>query len=117
MRKSGHKVIVVATITILAISFLLSSNVFAEENGVIQIQIRGAGIGDNLKISAYTFQNSWEWNDTFTIGDNLVKQVNGVSSGDIINVCIINLKDEREGCSSGTFNSNRIVKINIDLGN
>ena len=117
MRKSGHKVIVVATITILAISFLLSSNVFAEENGVIQIQIRGAGIGDNLKISAYTFQNSWEWNDTFTIGDNLVKQVNGVSSGDIINVCIINLKDEREGCSSGTFNSNGIVKINIDLGN
>ena len=117
MRKSGHKVIVVATITILAISFLLPSNVFAEENGVIQIQIRGAGIGDNLKISAYTFQNSWEWNDTFTIGDNLVKQVNGVSSGDIINVCIINLKDEREGCSSGTFNSNSIVKINIDLGN
>jgi hypothetical protein len=117
MRKSDHKVIVVATITILAISFLLTSNVFAEENGVIQIQTRGAGIGDNLKISAYTFQNSWEWNDTFTIGDNLVKQVNGVSSGDIINVCIINLKDEREGCSSGTFNSNRIVKINIDLGN
>ena len=118
MRKSGNKVIVVATIKILAIiSFLLPSSVFAEENGFIQIQIRGAGIRDNLKISAYTFQNSWEWNDTFTIVDNLVKQVNEVSSGDIINVCIINLKDEREGCSSGTFNSNRIVKINIDLGN
>ena len=117
MRKSGNKVIVVATITILAIIlFLLPSNVFAEENGVIQIQIRGAGIGDNLKISAYTFQNSWEWNDTFTIGDNLVKQVNGVSNGDILNVCIINLKDGKEGCSSGTFNSNRIVKINIDIG-
>ena len=116
MRKSGHKVIVVATITILAISFLLSSNVFAEENGVIQIQIRGAGIGDNLKISAYTVQNSWEWNDHFTIGDNLVKQVNGVSSGDIINVCVINLKDGKEDCSSGTFNSNGIVKINIDIG-
>ena len=117
MRKSDHKVIVVTTITILTISFLLPSNVFAEEKGVIQIQIRGAGIGDNLEISAYTFQNSWEWNDTFTIDENLVKQVNGVSSGDIINVCIINLKDEREGCSSGTFNSNLIVKINIDLGN
>ena len=116
MRKSGHKVIVVATITILAIiSFLLPSSVFAE-NGVIKIQIRGAGIGDNLKISAYTFQNSWEWNNTFTIGDNLVKHVNGVSSGDILNICVINLKDEREVCSSGTFNSNRIVKINIDLG-
>ena len=116
MRKSGNKVIVVATITILAIIlFLLPSNVFAEENGVIQIQIRGAGIGDNLKISAYTFQNSWEWNDTFTIGDNLVKQVNGVSSGDIINVCVINLKDGKEDCSSGTFNSNGIVEINIDI--
>ena len=56
MRKSGNKVVVVAAITILAIiSFLLPSNVFAE-NGVIQIQIQGAGIGDNLKISAYTFQ-------------------------------------------------------------
>ena len=112
--KSGHKVIVVATITILVISFLLPSDVFAE-NGVIQIQIRGAGIGDNLKISAYTAQNSWEWNDTFNIGDNLIKQVNEVSNGDIINVCVIKLKDGKEGCSSGTFNSNRIVKINIDV--
>ena len=116
MRKSGHKVIVVATITILAIIlFLLPSDVFAEENGVIHIEIQGAGIGDNLKISAYTFQDSWEWNDTFTIGDNLVKQVNGVSSEDILNVCVINLKDGKEGCSSGTFNSNRIIKINIDI--
>jgi hypothetical protein len=116
MRKNGNKVIVVATITILAISFLFSSGVFAEENGVIQIQIQGARIGDNLKISAYTFQNSWEWNDTFTIDNTFVKQVNGVSSGDIINVCVINLKDGKEGCSSSTFNSNRIVKINIDIG-
>jgi len=115
MMKSGHKVIVVATITILVISFLLPSAVFAE-NGVIQIQIRGAGIGDNLKISAYTAQNSWEWNDTFNIGDNLIKQVNEVSTGDIINVCVIKLKDGREDCSSGTFNSNGIVKINIDVG-
>jgi hypothetical protein len=113
--KNNHKVIVVTTITILLISFLLPSGVFAE-NGIIQIQIRGAEIGDHLKISAYTVQHSWEWNDRFTIGDNLVKQVNGVSSGDILNLCIINLKDGKEDCSSGTFNSNGIVKINIDIG-
>ena len=115
MRKSDHKVIVVATITILVTLVLFPSNVFAE-NGVIQIQIRGAGVGDNLKISAYTDQNSWEWRDSFTIGDNLVKQVNGVSTGDIINVCIINFKDGREDCDSGTFNSNGSVEINIDVG-
>ena len=115
MGKSDHKVIVLATITILLTLVLFPSNVFAE-NGVIQIQIRGAGVGDNLKISAYTDQNSWEWRDSFTIGDNLVKQVNGVSTGDIINVCIINFKDGREDCDSGTFNSNGSVEINIDVG-
>jgi hypothetical protein len=115
MGKSDHKVIVLATITILLTLVLFPSNIFAE-NGVIQIQIRGAGVGDNLKISAYTDQNSWEWLDSFTIGDNLVKQVNGVSTGDIINVCIINFKDGREDCDSGTFNSNGSVEINIDVG-
>lgn len=115
MRKSDHKVIVVAMITILVTLVLFPSNVFAE-NGVIQIQIRGAGVGDNLKISAYTDRDSWEWRDSFTIGDNLVKQVNGVSTGDIINVCIINFKDGREDCDSGTFNSNGSVEINIDVG-
>ena len=50
MEKSDHKVIVLATITILVILVFFPSNVFAE-NGVIQIQIRGAGVGDNLKIS------------------------------------------------------------------
>jgi hypothetical protein len=115
MRKSYHKVIVVETITILITSVLLPTSVFAE-NGVIQIQIRGAGVGDNLKISAYTDRDSWEWRDSFTIGDNLVKQVNGVSIGDIINVCVINLKDGREDCDSGTFNNNGNVKINIDVG-
>jgi hypothetical protein len=115
MRKRGHKVIIVATITILVTSVLLPSIVFAE-NGVIQIQIRGAGVGDNLKISAYTDRDSWEWRDSFTIGDNLVKQVDGVSTGDIINVCIINFKDGREDCDSGTFNSNGNVEINIDVG-
>ena len=115
MRKSDHKVIVVATITILVTLVLFPSNVFAE-NGVIQIQIRGAGVGDNLKISAYTDRDSWEWRDSFTIGDNLVKQVNGVSTGDIINVCIINFKDGKEDCDSGTFNSNDSVEINIDVG-
>ena len=115
MRKSDHKVIVVATITILVTLVLFPSNVFAE-NGVIQIQIRGAGVGDNLKISAYTDRDSWEWRDSFTIGDNLVKQVNGVSTGDIINVCIINFKDGKEDCDSGTFNSNGSVEINIDVG-
>jgi hypothetical protein len=115
MGKSDHKVIVLATITILLTLVLFPSNIFAE-NGVIQIQIRGAGVGDNLKISAYTDQNSWEWRDSFTIGDNLVKQVNGVSTGDIINVCIINFKDGREDCDSGTFNSNGSVEINIDVG-
>lgn len=39
-----------------------------------------------------------------------------VFSGDILNVCIINLKDNREDCSSGTFNNDGVVKINIDLG-
>ena len=115
MGKSDHKVIVLATITILLTLVLFPSNIFAE-NGIIQIQIRGAGVGDNLKISAYTDQNSWEWRDSFTIGDNLVKQVNGVSTGDIINVCIINFKNGREDCDSGTFNSNGSVEINIDVG-
>src|SRR5678815_2859357 len=85
MIKSYLKVIVVvaaaaATITIVVTSILLPTSVLAE-NGVIQIQIRGAGVGDNLKISAYTDRDSWEWRDSFTIGDNLVKQVNGVSIG------------------------------------
>ncbi|MFB5601143.1 MAG: hypothetical protein ACE5SW_13060 [Nitrososphaeraceae archaeon] len=115
MRTSGLKVIVIVTITILVVSFLLPFNVSAN-NGTIQIQIHGAGIGDNLETSAYTFQNSWQWNDTFTIGDNFFKQVDGVFSGDILNVCIINLKDNREDCSSGTFNNDGVVKINIDLG-
>lgn len=114
MRKSDHKVIVVARITILVTSVLLPASVFAE-NGVIQIQILGAGVGDNLKISAYTDRDSWEWRDSFTIGDNLVKQVNGVSIGDIINVCVINFKDGREDCDSGTFNNNGSVEINIDV--
>jgi len=115
MKESDHKVIVVATITILVTSVLLPDSVFAE-NGVIQIQILGAGIGDNLKISTYTDRDSWEWRDSFTIGDNLVKQVNGVSIGDIINVCVINFKDGREDCDSGTFNNNGSVEINIDVG-
>ena len=117
MRKNGNKVIVVTTITILAISFLFPSGVFAaEENRVIQIQIHGVRIGDNLKISAYTFQNSWEWNYTLTIDNTFVKKLNGVSIGEIVNVCVINLKEGKEGCSSGTFNSNHIVKIDIDIG-
>ena len=115
MKKNYLKVIVVATITIVVTSILLPTNVLAE-NGVIQIQIRGAGVGDNLKISAYTERDSWEWRDSFTIGDNLVKQVNGVSIGDIINVCVINFKDGREDCDSGTFNNNGSVEINIDVG-
>ena len=114
MRKSDHKVIVVARITILVTSVLLPASVFAE-NGVIQIQILGAGVGDNLKISAYTDRDSWEWRDSFTIGDHLVKQVNGVSIGDIINVCVINFKDGREDCDSGTFNNNGSGEINIDV--
>ncbi len=115
MIKNGNKVIVIATTTLLITLILLPSTVLAE-NGVIQIQIHGAGIGDNLKISAHTDRGSWEWNDTFTIGDNLVKQVNGISSGDIINVCIIKLNDGKEACSSGTFNSNSSVEVNIDVG-
>lgn len=115
MRKSRHEIVIV-TVIILVISSPFPFSVFAV-NGTIQIQIDGAGIGNILKTSAFTFQNSWEWNDTFTIGNNLIKQVDGVSSGDILNVCIINLNDKREDCSSGTFNSNGVVKINIDLDN
>ena len=115
MRKS-HQEVVIVTIIILVLLSPFSISVFAV-NGTIQIQIDGAEIGNILKTSAFTFQNSWEWNDTFNIGNNLIKQVDGVSSGDILNVCIINLKDKREGCSSGTFNSDGIVRINIDLGN
>lgn len=74
MIKISNKIIVLATITILTISLLLASSVFAE-SGVIQIQIRGAAIGDNLKISDYTAQDSWEWNDIFTIGENLVNSI------------------------------------------
>jgi hypothetical protein len=115
MIKNDNKVILIATTTLLITLILLPSAVFAE-NGIIQIQIRGAGIGDNLKISAHTDRGSWEWNDTFTIGDNLVKQVNGTSSRDIINVCIINFNDGKEGCTSGTFNSDGSVEVNIDVG-
>ena len=117
MIKSYLKVIVVvaATITILVTSILPPTSVLAE-NGVIQLQIRGAGVGDNLKISAYTDRDSWEWRDSFTIGDSLVKQVNGVSIGDIINVCVIHFKDGKENCNSGTFNNNGSVEINIDMG-
>jgi len=114
--KNENKVIAVTTLTILAISFLYTSNGFAQGNGVIQIQIQGPKIGDNLKISAYTFQNSWEWNDTFTIDNTFVKQVDKVSDGDIVNVCVKDLKEEKEGCSSGTFNSNSIANINIEVG-
>ena len=42
--------------------------------------------------------------------------MNGVSIGDIINVCVINFKDGREDCDSGTFNNNGSVEINIDVG-
>jgi hypothetical protein len=116
MKRNGKKLIVIAIIAILSISLLFPSSVFAEENGVIQIQIHGSEIGDNLKISAYTFQNSWEWNYTLTIDNTFVKKLNGVSIGEIVNVCVINLKEGKEGCSSGTFNSNHIVKIDIDIG-
>ena len=114
MIKSYNKVIVITT-TLLIMLISIPSTIFAE-NGIIQIQIRGAGIGDNLKISAYTDLGSWEWNDTFTMGDNLVKHVNGISSGNIINLCVIKLNDGKEACTSGTFNSNGSVKVNIDLG-
>jgi hypothetical protein len=109
-----HEGRVIATTTLLITLILFPCTVFAE-NGIIQIQIHGAGIGDNFKISAHTYRGTWEWNDTFTIGDNLVKQVNGTSSGDRINVCVINLNDGKEGCTSGTFNSNDSVEVNIDF--
>ena len=115
--KNENKIIAVTTLTILVISFLYTSNVFAEGNGIIQIQIQGPKIGDNLKISAYTFQNSWEWNDTFTIDNTFVKQVDKVSEDDIVNVCVKDLKEGKESCSSGTFNNNSIVNINIKIGN
>ena len=114
--KNENKVIVLTTITILAISFLYISKVFAEGNGVIQIQLQGPKIGDNMEISAYTFQNSWKWNYTFTIDRTFVKQVDKVSEGDIVNVCAKDLKGGKESCSSGTFNSNIIVNINIKFG-
>jgi len=114
--KNENKVIAITTITILSLSLLYTSNVFAEENGVIQIQMQGAKIGDNMEISAYTFQNSWKWNYTFTIDRTFVKQVDKVSEGDIVNVCVKDLKGGKESCSSGTFNSNIIVNINIKFG-
>jgi hypothetical protein len=113
--KNKNKAIVI-TLTILTTSFLYTSNVFAEGNGDIQIQIQGPKIGDNLKISAYTFQNSWEWNDTFTIDNTFIKQVYKVTDGDIVNVCVKDLKEDKEGCSSGTFDSNNIANINIKVG-
>ena len=114
--KNENKVIAITTLTILTTSFLYTSNVFAEGNGIIQIQIQGPKIGDNLQISAYTFQNSWEWNDIFTIDNTFVKHVDKVSGGEIVNVCVKDLKEGKEGCSSGTFNSNSIVNINIKIG-
>ena len=53
LMKNENKIITVTTLTILAISFLYTSNVFAEGNGVIQIQIQGPKIGDNLQIDVF----------------------------------------------------------------
>ena len=43
--------------------------------------------------------------------------MNKVSEGDIINVCVKDLKEGKESCSSGTFNNNNIVNININFDN
>jgi hypothetical protein len=110
-----HLVIVVVTITVLSTLVIFPTNAFAQ-NGDLYIHIRGASLGDNLKVSANTDQYSWEWRDTFIFAEHFYKRVSGVFPGDEINVCLENFNTGTEDCDSGTFNNNLSadVFVNID---
>ena len=115
MANNVHIVIVIVTITVLWTLVLFPTNVFAQ-SGDLYINIRGAFLGDNLKVSANTDRYSWEWRDTFIIGENFYKRVSGVSPGDEINVCVENFNTGVEDCDSGSFNNNLSADVFVNIG-
>ena len=110
-----HIVIVVVTITVLWTLVFFPTNVFAQ-SGDLYIHIRGASLGDNLKVSAQTDQYSWEWRDTFIFAEHFYKSVSGVSPGEEINVCLTNFNTGAEDCDSGTFNNNFSADVYVNIG-
>ena len=110
-----HIVIVVVTITVLWTLVFFPTNVFAQ-SGDLYIHIRGASLGDNLKVSAQTDQRSWEWRDTFIFAEHFYKSVSGVSPGEEINVCLTNFNTGAEDCDSGTFNNNLSADVFVNIG-
>lgn len=113
MANNLHIVIVVVTIMILWT--FITTNAFAQ-SGDLYIHIRGASLGDNLKVSANTDQYSWEWRDTFIFAEHFYKAVCRVSPGDEINVCITNFSTGAEDCDTGTFNNNLSADVYVNIG-
>ena len=114
MANNVHIVIVIVTITVLWTLVLFPTNVFAQ-TGDLYIHIRGASLGDNLKVSAQTDQRSWEWRDMFIFAEYFYKSVSGVSSGEEINVCVTNFNTGTEDCDSGTFNNNLSADVFVNI--
>ena len=110
-----HIVVVVLTITVLWTLILFPIPVVGQ-SGDLYIHIRGASLGDNLKVSAQTDQYSWEWRDTFIFAEHFYKSVSGVSPGDEINVCLTNFNTGAEDCDSGTFNNNLSADVFVNIG-
>ena len=110
-----HMVIVVVTIMVLVTLVLFPTNVFSQ-SGDLYIHIRGASLGDNLKVSANTDQRSWEWRDTFIFAEHFYKSVSGVSPGEEINVCLTNFNTGAEDCDSSTFNNNLSADVYVNIG-
>ena len=115
MTNNVHIVIVIVTITVLWTLVLFPTNVFAP-SGDLYIHIRGASLGDNLKVSANTDQYSWEWRDTFIFAEYFYKSVSGVSPGEEINVCLTNFNTGAEDCDSSTFNNNLSADVYVNIG-
>ena len=110
-----HMVIVVVTIMVLVTLVLFPTNVFSQ-SGDLYIHIRGASLGDNLKVSANTDQDSWGGRDTFIFAEHFYKSVSGVSPGEEINVCLTNFNTGAEDCDSGTFNNNLSADVYVNIG-
>lgn len=116
MANSVHIVIVVVTITVLSTLVIFpTTNAFAQK-GDLYIHIRGATLGDNLKVSAQTEKYSWEWRDMFIFAEFFYKSVSGVSPGDKINVCVTNFNTGTEDCDTGTFNNNLSADVFVNIG-
>ena len=115
MANNVHIVIVVVTITALSTLVIFPTNAFAQ-TGDLYIHIRGASLGDNLKVSAQTDQMSWEWRDMFIFAEYFYKSVSGVSGGEEINVCVTNFNTGTEDCDTGTFNNNLSADVFVNIG-